>query len=204
MACVRSRTVPPLGHVRPRIGIPNPRVYFGHAHYRFWLEHLDFPTFVYVIRAGLDRPIKVGRACDVFARIDTLQTGNPYPLRLLYVMPGDHELERMLHQRLRGHRTCGEWFAGDELDVFLPEIADLSERMVKAYDGGEAPPPVKRARDRWLVGDETRPPAPPARPRAPLPPPVPPDVALERLKAHWMRPRAKGTPGNGGVPTSII
>lgn len=84
----------------------------GDRHLAFWASHLASPSFVYVIQGDQGGPIKVGVAKDVRGRMLVLQTGNPYRLRLLYVMPGAHDLEWQFHQKLKAGRTYGEWFDG--------------------------------------------------------------------------------------------
>jgi hypothetical protein len=84
----------------------------------FWhsLFAQDSPTCaattssLYFIQAGADGPIKIGVAGNVGARLKTLQTASPFPLRLLAVVPGDVEDERSLHRRFASDRLSGEWF----------------------------------------------------------------------------------------------
>jgi len=66
--------------------------------------------FVYVIQVGNDGPVKVGIATDPQARLEQLQTANPFPLRLLATFSGGASLEREIHKRLAIHRMNGEWF----------------------------------------------------------------------------------------------
>lgn len=66
---------------------------------------------IYFIQAGHDGPIKIGKAVDPQQRLRTLQTGTHETLRLLAVIPGDHEREAEIHRRLAAHRQRGEWFA---------------------------------------------------------------------------------------------
>lgn len=99
----------------------------GEEHLAFWLERLEKPSFVYVIQPEGDSPIKIGRAVDVRKRLAGLQTGNPRRLQLLYVVPGDNELEWQLHYRLRPSRLTGEWFGGEETESFLRFAHDLAQ-----------------------------------------------------------------------------
>lgn len=64
-------------------------------------EHERLGRFVYVIQGDPGTPIKVGIARDPVARLKGLQTGNPQQLRLLAVVPGDHEVEAGFHKRLK-------------------------------------------------------------------------------------------------------
>ena len=58
------------------------------------------------------RAFKVGVTTrpNLRSRISSLQTGNPNPLEVLMVCPGDRELEAVFHQVLSPVRLCGEWF----------------------------------------------------------------------------------------------
>jgi len=111
---------------------------FGHDHLEFWTgpERQPQPeSFVYVIQAQGDSPIKVGWAADVPKRIAELQTGNPRTLRLLHLLVGEQRLEHNLHRRLgRPSRLIGEWFDGEEVEPFLAFVADLAQRMLEAYE----------------------------------------------------------------------
>lgn len=58
-----------------------------------------------------DGPIKVGMTKgNPFARMAELQTGNPRRLRILGVMRGDADLERLFHRLFARGRLSGEWF----------------------------------------------------------------------------------------------
>jgi hypothetical protein len=111
----------------------------------FWLSRLKEPNFVYVIQAIVGGPVKIGVAKNPLARLAQLQTGNPLPLRLLYVVPGDRWLEAELHKRANiTSRTTGgtEWFNYCEaLEPLLLLIHALGDEMKAAYDGSGDPPP---------------------------------------------------------------
>lgn len=117
----------------------------------WWRNRLSDPCFVYVIRAG--GPIKVGVARDVAARLATLQTGNPYVFELLAVLPGAHDLEWQLHDRIKDHQMQGEWF--DPPPEFLEFVAGLSERMREAYADDGVAPPWKRQMGEWRYRKRT-------------------------------------------------
>jgi hypothetical protein len=94
---------------------------------------LSDPSFVYVMEGEAGGPIKVGRAKDPWARARDLQTGNPYTLRVLHVLIGDHELEWQLHHRLKDSRLQGEWFHGPAVPEFLEFIQALAKFMVSTF-----------------------------------------------------------------------
>lgn len=146
---------------------------------------------------GSSEPIKIGVAKDVRARIRGLQTGNPELLRLLYVLPGDNELEWQLHRKLKGSRIQGEWFAGPKVEPFLYFLADLAEQMVEAYAGNGKAPHYRdfgtwahRSSKEMVV-------------RYVEPNPLPPEEAMANLKARWMRHRQPGEVyGDATVPST--
>jgi hypothetical protein len=105
--------------------------------------------FAYVIRAGEDGPIKIGKAMDPEARLAELQTGSWEELRLLHVVPGYGEMERRFHIRLRAAHIRGEWFGGPAAEEFLRWLDQESYRMMNHHEEtGELPtkeqPPAQR------------------------------------------------------------
>lgn len=105
-----------------------------------WRFKVVEPSYVYVLKAERDRPIKVGYAANVITRMAELQTGNPRPLELLYVLPGDRDLEWQLHGVAEKMltRLTGEWFVGPDLSEFLGFVGDLEDRMIEAVEAGKA------------------------------------------------------------------
>lgn len=65
---------------------------------------------VYFIEASTSGLIKIGCAGDPQARLASLQTGSPEPLRLLATEAGGQPGERVLHRRFAASRSHGEWF----------------------------------------------------------------------------------------------
>lgn len=71
--------------------------------------------WVYLVGTQQARPVKIGVAGDVEARVAELQTGSPLPLYLIWKTRGGGSLERDLHERFSPYRIHGEWFDfGDE------------------------------------------------------------------------------------------
>lgn len=66
--------------------------------------------YVYLIRDGLNGPVKIGSSHDPIARLAALQTSNYRRLKLLLVFPEDGTIERLLHERFAAERVSGEWF----------------------------------------------------------------------------------------------
>jgi Meiotically Up-regulated Gene 113 (MUG113) protein len=127
----------------------------GDEHLAFWTDAEQVPepptSFVYVVRADGDDPIKVGRAVDVRKRIAGLQTGNPRPLRLLHVLPGGAQLEWQLHYRLRNCRLVGEWFGGEEIPAFLEFVNGLAEYLIAGQRESGTLLNFRCFRDGWAI-----------------------------------------------------
>jgi hypothetical protein len=72
---------------------------------------------IYFLQQGWDGPIKIGHTEDhgtLKTRITTLQTANPYPLRLLETTKGTLKDEDKIHSDLKEHKLTGEWFKNNE------------------------------------------------------------------------------------------
>lgn len=64
--------------------------------------------FLQTVRGG---PIKIGLTQSISKRIETLQTGCPFPLVCIGVIPnGSRDLEKSLHDQFAKDRLHGEWF----------------------------------------------------------------------------------------------
>jgi hypothetical protein len=103
-------------------------------HLAFWQKHLGADaSFVYVIQAAPGTPIKVGVAKNPQARMAHLQTGNPAELRLLFVVPGAHDLEADFHHRLADSSVRGEWFAEPGINGFLEWMDEFAAEAIVNY-----------------------------------------------------------------------
>lgn len=60
---------------------------------------------------------KIGIAIDVKERISNMQTGNPFPIRLVKTWPGRADLEREVHEMLDQYHHRGEWFKGGTCEL---------------------------------------------------------------------------------------
>lgn len=54
--------------------------------------------------------VKIGTAVDPMVRLRSLRVGNPFPLAVLRVVPGDIQTEWAFHRRFRRHLHRDEWF----------------------------------------------------------------------------------------------
>lgn len=89
-------------------GLVNPKVYFIEA-----------------VGAGL---VKIGTSTNVVQRVAQLQSGFPYELKLLRVLPGYLEEERFFHDLFSEYRVRAEWFESEVVkgwvasDLLLPQL----------------------------------------------------------------------------------
>src|SRR5262249_23019882 len=98
--------------------------------------------YIYIIGAPEIRPVKIGRSIDPSRRISRLQTGSPFPLKVLWQHAGDVVLEIALHRELGSYRVHGEWFDFGERDAVAvvseavfrldPTLAEVREKRAKA------------------------------------------------------------------------
>lgn len=89
----------------------------------FRLVNADIPGTIYVLQAPPLMPVKIGftRAERVEYRLTGLQTGCPYPLRVIARATGLPAQERRLHALLDAYRLTGEWF---EWTPIVREVVD--------------------------------------------------------------------------------
>lgn len=102
----------------------------GERALRHWEERGYGGGFVYVLQALPLTPVKVGYTTGLAARVATLQTGNPFRLRCLYLAPAEQRLETWLHRLLRDARQSGEWFEGESVPGVLRNFREMADRMV--------------------------------------------------------------------------
>ena len=73
--------------------------------------------YVYIIECNSPcyKPVKIGIAKNPESRIETLQTGCPFDLRLITKIErpsrkAAHDLESFIHDKFKKYRMNGEWF----------------------------------------------------------------------------------------------
>ena len=74
--------------------------------------------FVYLLKCG--EFYKIGQTqTSVFQRIKIMETGNPYPISIVFVgkVINSIELERALHKCFGPTRKSGEWFSLTDEDI---------------------------------------------------------------------------------------
>ena len=81
-------------------------------------------NFVYIIRHGNQRIYKIGISDKPEKRVKQLQTGNPYPLKIIFqtsIISSIHcrKVESVIHKYLKekGHWIRGEWFRIEDNDL---------------------------------------------------------------------------------------
>lgn len=66
---------------------------------------------IYFIQCGENGPVKIGQTSNgVEERLNQLQTGCPYKLKLLWVYHEDVYSEPEIHEIFKHERISGEWF----------------------------------------------------------------------------------------------
>lgn len=66
--------------------------------------------FVYFVQGATTGAIKIGFTVNPKQRVASLQSSAPEPLCLLGSVPGDENLERVIHSAFAESRLRGEWF----------------------------------------------------------------------------------------------
>lgn len=135
-------------------------------HVEYWRYQYPAPeSFVYVIKAQGDAPIKVGKGDTNLDRLGAIQTGNPRRLVLLNVLVGGLDLEWQLHHKLKGCRMVGEWFAGEAVPEFLKFTDQLAADMLSFHETSKVLPNWENFHDGWQTRRRSSP--RPIRPRRP-------------------------------------
>jgi hypothetical protein len=76
----------------------------------------------YIVRAGDNGPVKIGRASDVARRVAELQLANPERLTVIRIIDTPFDNEAVLHARFAHRSLHGEWFSFDpEMLTFIPQ-----------------------------------------------------------------------------------
>ena len=102
---------------------------------------------VYMIQAGIDGPVKIGKSTDVKSRHSMLQAAHPFELILIREIEGYGKVERWLHERFATCRLRGEWFSfhPDMLTV-EPDIDEPAPPPRRSQKSDESLTPLAR----WL------------------------------------------------------
>lgn len=86
-------------------------------------------VFVYIAEMDCEsmHPVKVGISSNPKSRIRSLQTGSPFPIRLLITVAAesrDHatHIESAIHAAFEDTRLSGEWFNAPASDVYATMV----------------------------------------------------------------------------------
>ena len=85
---------------------------------------------IYFILCQTTGRVKCGVASDTRARLASLQTGSPTPLKLIAEIDGDDAKEKIIHRRLDRWHIHGEWFS------YVPEVCALIVDEISSYFKG--------------------------------------------------------------------
>lgn len=72
--------------------------------------HGSDAVWIYVVQAGSNGPVKIGRTGDVRRRLARLQHANGEELRLIGAWRAPPSMEKELHEDFADLRIRGEWF----------------------------------------------------------------------------------------------
>ncbi len=148
----------------PRILGIRPGVSFGpHDWHMRGLEG-RMRTSVYVIEGGHGL-VKIGISTNVQARLATLQTSSPFPLRLVFEAGCDDAMmaEQEAHAALARYRMAGEWF-DVPAHMAIAAVAEAAGRIIE-HDSDSEPAIWKSLFWRslwatvpfWLMGMKSQP-----------------------------------------------
>jgi len=94
----------------------------------------EFETNIYFIYNPGAYAIKIGKSNNVQSRMNSLATGSPGNLKLLYTCPARKNWEKMIHEELDKYRMRGEWFeANKEVFKFILWFKSFQEFGGNSY-----------------------------------------------------------------------
>jgi hypothetical protein len=95
---------------------------------------------IYLIKSLNEGVYKIGVSKNPNKRLSELQTGNPYPIEILYLYESNmaYKIESVLHNRYSHFNTQLEWF---ELSIkeevsFLETCASIENMLVELKNSG--------------------------------------------------------------------
>lgn len=81
--------------------------------------------------------VKIGWAKNPSRRLQALQIGSPFPMKLLATIRGDLDWEKKLHSAVSDKHVRGEWYYLGEWD----DVANMLEKM-QDRDNVTIPPAI--------------------------------------------------------------
>lgn len=85
-----------------------------------------YKGFVYFIQGECGGGIKIGFSKKPEERLKQLQTGYPDTLKILCLVPGNEQTERIFHKQFDAFRLNGEWYKPN--NVLLDSINELNAK----------------------------------------------------------------------------
>ncbi len=83
--------------------------------------------FIYAILSPTAGQIKFGCSANPGERLEELQWAHGHRLELLAQVEGWKHEERKIHERLRRHQLCGEWF--DDAPDVLAVVEEMKAKQ---------------------------------------------------------------------------
>lgn len=110
------------------------------------------PVWVYfAAMAGKDGKaqglVKIGSATDPAKRVDELQCGNPWKLKVWEVVLASRDFEAYLHGHWRPLRVRGEWFYHGYPQFYMRRAHNAANAQMREHDDGCRQP----RRLKWIV-----------------------------------------------------
>lgn len=89
-------------------------------------------SYIYFLQANGDGPIKIGFTTnDPVRRKTMLQTGCPWPVKLIGAIEGTESQEKQIHLLLSRWKTSGEWFESHPIVLAaINEALSVGNRVV--------------------------------------------------------------------------
>jgi len=100
---------------------------------------------IYFIREGEypNTEVKIGYTSsnDISKRLGSLQNGNPRELWECWKIPGDKDIEKLVHRFFKRFRIRGEWFREDDwYDILFHYFNENIRHICESWEHGEYKP----------------------------------------------------------------
>ncbi len=90
--------------------------------------------FVYVFVNYFSNVCKIGYSANPIKRLNTIQTGCPFKLKMIVVVKGNRSVEKALHKKYKKYKTNGEWFNyKEELKEAIEKIKNSDRNLVLSF-----------------------------------------------------------------------
>lgn len=90
--------------------------------------------FVYVFVNYFSNVCKIGYSTNPVKRLNAIQTGCPFKLKMVVVVKGNRSVEKALHKKYKKYKTNGEWFSyKEELKEAVEKIKNSNKNLVLSF-----------------------------------------------------------------------